>query len=122
MRNFSDKIYFFFNILKNQIDKLIVFPNLILSITNKYFNLQPPFKKNKLYFQTYNEKRLKSIFFLTTENYFKFIFSKIKLKISEFLSFLIQIIKTSYTEGFLYIKGLFIVFFFDALIIDDEPL
>jgi len=30
--------------------------------------------------------------------------------------------KSSFGEGFIYVRGLFIIFFVDALIVDDEPI
>jgi hypothetical protein len=51
------------------------------------------------------------IFYYITQN-----FTKVN-SINALTSF-----KSSFGEGFIYVRGLFIIFFVDALIVDDEPL
>ena len=51
------------------------------------------------------------IFYYITQN-----FTKVN-SISALTNF-----KSSFGEGFIYVRGLFIIFFVDALIVDDEPL
>jgi len=42
--------------------------------------------------------------------------------LNEVSTYIIELFKQMYGDGALYLRGLFIVFFVDALIIDDEPL
>jgi len=55
-----------------------------------------------------------SLFFL---NYFKTNINFNKLSI-----YFLNIYKKTIGEGFIYLRGLFIIFFIDAAITDDEPL
>lgn len=56
-----------------------------------------------------------SRFFVTQFQYFKLLLNNLNL-------YLLKIYKTIFDEGFFYIRGLFIIFFIDACITDDEPL
>jgi hypothetical protein len=55
-----------------------------------------------------------SFFFL---NFFKTNFNMSKISI-----FFLDIYKRTFGEGFFYLRGLFLIFFIDAAITDDEPL
>lgn len=78
----------------------------------KFFNL---IKNNYLIFIFFNN--VNSTFNTILLNYFKFNFN-IKSK----LLYLIKIYKQSFGEGYVYLRGLFIIFFTDACVTDDEPL
>jgi hypothetical protein len=78
----------------------------------KFFNL---IKNNYLIFIFFNN--VNSTLNLILLNYFKFNFN-IKSK----LLYLVKIYKQSFGEGYVYLRGLFIIFFTDACVTDDEPL
>ena len=42
--------------------------------------------------------------------------------IQRYLNWILELVKRSFGEGILYLRGLFILFFFDAALTDDEPL
>ena len=43
-------------------------------------------------------------------------------KIRFFLNYCLNVYNVTFGDGFLYVRGLFIIFFVDALIADDEPI
>jgi len=43
-------------------------------------------------------------------------------KVRNLLFYLLSVYNTTLGEGFLYVRGLFCIFFVDALIADDEPI
>lgn len=47
---------------------------------------------------------------------------KIVTSVNQLFSWLLNVYTITFGEGFLYLRGLFIIFFVDALIADDEPL
>ena len=49
-------------------------------------------------------------------------FYRVIVLFSSLWNFLLGVYKTTLGEGFIYVRGLFIIFFVDALIADDEPL
>lgn len=56
---------------------------------------------------------------------FKFVFTcilSVWALIQRYLNWILELVKRSLGEGILYLRGLFILFFFDAALTDDEPL
>ncbi len=80
---------------------------------NNYFFL---FKSNFLFFYVFNK-------FSPLLNYLYYLFN-ISFIVNKkiFLIFFNNFIKKTFGEGYLYIRGLFIIFFIDSLLTDDEPL
>lgn len=76
-------------------------------------------KKKSLLFNIFNSK-----YFFKKKKAFSQIFKKINfnLNISLLTKFFLINYKKTIGHGFDYIKGLFIIFFFDATFTDDEPL
>ena len=119
-----------------------------LFLSYKFFFLNQKHKTNRNNFTTYintSSKALKNVpnilnfnnrnfittnfvtfyFFNNTRTYFSFLQTflfNFKINLKSFLSSSLWIFKTFFGEGFLYVRGLFIIFFIDACLTDDEPL
>ena len=125
---YNVKIYFL-QISKPRNEKnVFVFTNLKTSSPNNYktpkvygkgsliFNvLTGVFKQNTYWFLSLNNQLIKTNKF-ASKNYQ--LTSSLKYYFSLFLSFF----KKTLGDGFLYIRGLFLIFFIDACLTDDEPI
>ena len=92
--------------------------NISFFVSKKSYNfsfLTNTIKNNFIIFFLFNNiQNVFSLFFL---NYFKTNINFNKLSI-----YFLNIYKKTIGEGFIYLRGLFIIFFIDAAITDDEPL
>jgi hypothetical protein len=64
-------------------------------------------------------------FFNNTSNIFNLFFLnylKTNLNLNKLSIYFLNVYKKIFGEGFFYLRGLFIIFFIDAAITDDEPL
>lgn len=87
-----------------------------LNIKNSNFvYLSSIFKNNFIiYFLLNNLKNTLNFFFLN--------FIKTNFIFKNFTIYLLDVYKRTFGEGFLYVRGLFLIFFIDACVTDDEPL
>lgn len=77
--------------------------------------LSNTFKNNFLiYFLLNNAKN--------TLNFFFFNFIKTNFIFKNFTIYFLDVYKRTFGDGFLYVRGLFLIFFIDACVTDDEPL
>ena len=95
----------------------IYYDNRLLFVKNiKFVNYKTNFFKNNFFiFNFYNK----------TNNYiYSFIlpYFLINLNYKSFSIYLLDLYKRTFGEGFFYLRGLFIIFFIDACVTDDEPL
>lgn len=142
-KTFSSNLYFFKNNLFFDLKNNLFFLNFqkdpsIYKISDLFFNKIATFKYISSKKKTKKKKKIntkslnKSIFFyhkffysfkikmsflknILRKLYYQSNLSQIKLKIN-------LIYKKTFGEGFLYIRGLFIIFFIDACFTDEEPL
>jgi hypothetical protein len=82
---------------------------------NNFIKLSNTFKNNFLiYFLLNNLKNTLNFFFLSFIKT-NFIFKNLNI-------YFLDIYKRTFGDGFIYIRGLFLIFFIDACVTDDEPL
>ena len=74
-----------------------------------------PFSNNYIVYSLYNNPYWRSVLLVLLNSHFLMRLSYAKIN-------LLQIYKKTFDEGFFYIRGLFLIFFIDASITDDEPL
>lgn len=112
---------FNYNIWKNKKKNLIFYKKnastvlFIKNQKNKFFWFSKLINNNFLIFLLYNN----------CHNFFNFIilnFIKTNLIFKKFSIYFLDLYKRTFGEGFFYIRGLFIIFFVDACVTDDEPL
>ncbi len=112
------KINFWINKKKKKSFKFQIKKNLnsfyILKSFN-FFNNVSLFNQNFIIYFFYNN--LKNNF-----NFLFLNFIKTNLNFNKISLYLLNIYKRTIGEGFIYIRGLFIIFFIDACVTDDEPL
>lgn len=83
----------------------------------QFFNYTNLFKNNFIIFIIFNN--LNSIFNLYFYNYFRINYS---LNFKKNSIVFLDIYKRTFGDGYYYIRGLFIIFFIDSCVTDDEPL
>ena len=102
---YPTSVYFFNKTKKLSYKKVLNF----FKKTNVFFLL-----KNNFFFFLLNNSKLFQVFF--------YFILRIKIEIVKIKTQILNAYKRSIGEGFLYLRGLFLIFFVDACITDDEPL
>lgn len=83
--------------------------------SNNFIQITNSFKNNFLIYFLLNNIKNTANFFLLNFIKTNFIFKNLNI-------YLLDTYKRTFGEGFLYVRGLFLIFFIDACVTDDEPL
>ena len=115
---FINNFFFFKKINKNYKNKkinkkLIIDNDLIQFSRNKKKNIF----KNIFFFFFYN-----SIYWNIKKFFFFFLINNINFIKNQLFRFILVNYKNTFKDGWVYIRGLIIIFFLDSIITDDEPL
>lgn len=100
--------------IKKTSNQLIINKNFIKFLNNKKKNI---FIKKPFFFFFYN-----SIFWNIKKNYLFYLINNIIFFKNFLLNFIFINYKNTFKDGWVYIRGLFIIFFLDSIVTDDEPL
>nr|ASY95749.1 hypothetical protein [Stylonychia lemnae] len=112
-------------IFKNS--KFFIFLKKNFSLPKLFFKILLKYRFKKKNSKNYSKKYINSFkaiyFFLFSSNkgYIKYFFIK-NFKLEKIFTFILSTFKKTLGEGFIYLRGLFLFFFFDACFTDDEPL
>jgi len=129
--NFSNNFFFAKTAIINKFSGVFlnyvgIFKNA--NIGKKYFFkkfLIYRFKKNNLKLSLYRYKRLFKIsyfyYYTSSKKYAPYLLLK-NIKFDKFFILFLNIFRKTIGDGFFFIRGLFLFFFFDACFTDDEPL